>query len=280
MKTFVTALCYLSYTVIMLPIAPLYRYSILLGSWLAFMVVIMSCQKKSDYSLTDTSPNIHFQFRAVVAHQPFALETWYTNPHQESFRLRAFKFYISAIDLINETTHTTFQLDRNQYYLVDFSDTTSLEIKFNAPPATYHKIAFTIGVDSTRNVSGAQTGALDPAYGMFWTWNTGYIMAKMEGYSPVSNQPNQLFEYHIGGFKGVNNVVKKVYLNLPTGNSIHTQSDKINTISITADVNKWFVGPNAVSIAGSPVCIMPGSLAVSIADNYRNMFSVVKVIHQ
>jgi hypothetical protein len=34
-------------------------------------------------------------------------------------------------------------------------------------------IKFLLGVDSLKNVSGIQTGALDPAKGMFWTWNTG-----------------------------------------------------------------------------------------------------------
>ena len=37
-----------------------------------------------------------------------------------------------------------------------------------------------LGVDSLRNVTGVQTGALDPAMDMYWTWNTGYVMAKLE----------------------------------------------------------------------------------------------------
>jgi hypothetical protein len=50
-------------------------------------------------------------------------------------------------------------------------------------------IRFLLGVDSARNVSGIQTGALDPARGMFWTWNSGYVMAKIEGSSPSAHVP-------------------------------------------------------------------------------------------
>lgn len=74
----------------------------------------------------------------------------------------------------------------------------------------YDSITFLIGVDSLHNVSGAQTGALDPVNDMFWTWNSGYVMAKLEGNSSSSPQMNQKFEYHIGGYSGKHNVVKKL----------------------------------------------------------------------
>ncbi|WP_316930094.1 MbnP family protein, partial [Hymenobacter sp. IS2118] len=38
------------------------------------------------------------------------------------------------------------------------------------PVGDYQSVSFTVGVDSARNVAGAQTGALDPNNGMFWTW--------------------------------------------------------------------------------------------------------------
>jgi hypothetical protein len=59
---------------------------------------------------------------------------------------------------------------------------------------------FMIGVDSARNNSGAQTGALDPTNGMFWSWSTGYIMAKFEGTSAQSPAAANALKFHIGGF--------------------------------------------------------------------------------
>ncbi|MBK9581192.1 MAG: hypothetical protein IPO48_04510 [Saprospiraceae bacterium] len=60
------------------------------------------------------------------------------------------------------------------------------------------------GVDSTRCSSGAQTGALDPAKGLFWSWSSGYIMVKAEGNAPTAADGS--FAFHLGGFKGVNKV--------------------------------------------------------------------------
>ena len=53
------------------------------------------------------------------------------------------------------------------------------------PEGDYTELQFLLGVDSLHNVSGAQTDDLDPAKDMFWTWNSGYVMAKMEGNSPA-----------------------------------------------------------------------------------------------
>jgi hypothetical protein len=161
---------------------------------------------------------------------------------------------------------------------VNFGDQNSTRISLKAVPATYNRIAFTIGVDSIRNVSGAQTGALDPAKGMFWTWNTGYIMAKLEGNSGVSNQPNQVFEYHIGGFSGSENVVQKITLAFPLNSAVGFLPERGTLITITANANGWFSGPNPTSIALAPVCTTPGVLAKSIASNYANMFEVVNIV--
>jgi hypothetical protein len=147
-------------------------------------------------------------------------------------------------------------------------------------PYNYNSIAFTIGVDSIRNVSGAQTGALDPAKGMFWTWNSGYIMAKLEGNSIVSNEPNQVFEYHIGGFSGSENVVEKVKLRFPLNDAISFHKGGRTQMLINANANAWFSGPNPLSIAVTPVCATPGSLAKSIAANYANMFQVINIISE
>jgi hypothetical protein len=80
--------------------------------------------------------------------------------------------------MINTDSGRVFRISANKYFLVDFSDTTTTTLKLTILPYLYNRLSFVIGVDSARNVSGAQTGALDPANGMFWTWNTGYIMAK------------------------------------------------------------------------------------------------------
>ena len=70
----------------------------------------------------------------------------------------------------------------------------------DVPEGSYTEMSYVLGVDSTRNVSGAQAGALSTANGMFWSWSTGYIMLKAEGTSPNSGTGS--FSFHLGGFSG------------------------------------------------------------------------------
>jgi hypothetical protein len=117
-----------------------------------------------------------------------------------------------------------------------------------------------------RNVSGIQSGALDPMKGMFWTWNSGYIMAQLEGTSPLANTAGKRFIYHIGGFKYNQQAAR--YIDIKLGD-VENESGEIN---IQGDVNSWFKGDNNIHIAETPLCETPGKLAMKIADNYSHFF--------
>jgi hypothetical protein len=247
---------------------------------LFFLFLFSSCQKELGSNEIELTYNLNVHFSAVVDTARFGFGKTYKNTFGEPFSVRAFKFYISEIDLINDEAAKTVAIDRSQYFLVDFSKASSTTLKLKTQTGNYNRIGFVIGVDSLHNVSGAQSGALDPANGMFWTWNSGYIMAKLEGTSPLSNQPNNLFEYHIGGFKREDNVVQKVYPPFPSGKRLITEAGKFSDIIITADINKWFSGIQDISIAAVPVCMTPGPLSQKIAANYNQMFSVQEIINQ
>src|SRR6185312_7848079 len=93
------------------------------------------------------------------------------------------------------------------YHLIDFSDSASTTVPLRVPEGVYDEIHFLLGVDSIEQTGGAQTGALDPARGMFWTWNTGYLSLKLEGTSPDSKEPFHAFSYHIGGYRFPNRAI-------------------------------------------------------------------------
>ncbi len=160
----------------------------------------------------------------------------------------------------------------NSYYLVNEADSSSKNILINIPGDSYNKISFLLGVDSIKNVSGAQSGSLDPVNDMFWTWNSGYVMAKIEGASPVSNQVHHKIEYHIGGFKGENNVLQRIDIVIPALQN--STGNKNIEMVIDADINAWFHGSYDLPIAKNPVCTTPGSLAKQFSENYRYMFKV------
>jgi hypothetical protein len=199
--------------------------------------------------------------------------TSYVNSSGESFRVNRLKYYISNIRLYkNDSLMYTMP---ESYFLVDESNNASTKLAIpDVPEGSYTKIKFMVGVDSTRNVSGAQTGALDPANGMFWTWASGYIFYKLEGKSPASTQPDSSFVYHIGGFKDGNNTnatrdVEVVF----GGNSLIVDGDREAEIHVFADVLKVFSTPNTISIAALNTQMAQGGAALIIADNYANMFT-------
>ncbi|MBS1637955.1 MAG: hypothetical protein JST26_18730 [Bacteroidetes bacterium] len=196
----------------------------------------------------------------------------YTNSAGNTYTVTMFKYYISNVK-ITKLDNTVWS-EPNSYHLVDHSDdnTTTISIN-NVPFSNYKAIQFMIGVDSARNVSGAQSGDLDPAKDMFWSWNTGYIMAKCEGISPQSTATNHKLEFHIGGFSGSNNTLKIAAPSF-NGDTAKVTSVITPTIHMSANLNEWFSAPTVVDFSILSTVNMPGSSAKAIADNYADMFSV------
>ncbi len=240
-----------------------------------------SCQKQlhQDTALGVETFNLNINFKAVVDGAPLEFGKPYRNFFQEPYSVKTFKYYISDLKLINSNANKVYNVAENSYFLIDESSAGTEYIGVKAPSNKYDHIAFTIGVDSVRNVSGAQTGALDPANGMFWTWNSGYIMAKLEGTSPLSTEVDNRIQYHIGGFKQADNVLKKVVLSFPGNTALDFSANSYSTITITANVNAWFNHPNDLHIAQVPVCMTPGDLSKKIADNYSKMFSLENIVN-
>ena len=166
---------------------------------------------------------------------------------------------------------------KNSYHLIDENKKQSQVINLTVPGGNYTHLQFLLGVDSLHNVSGAQSDDLDPAKDMFWTWNSGYVMAKMEGYSPASKLVNNKFEYHIGGFSGPYNVLKEEHLSFPN-KSFHFDEGKNYTIIIDADINTWWRSVHNIKIAEHANITSPGENAKLMSDNYASMFQIEKII--
>ncbi len=203
-------------------------------------------------------------------------DSMYTNPFKEKYTVSKLRYYISNVFLKNDSD--TFA-ENNSYHLIDESKDESKSFSFKVPEGRYNSLHFILGVDSLHNVSGAQTDALDPANDMFWTWNSGYVMAKMEGNSPASKVVNNKYEFHVGGFSGQYNVLKEVLFNLPSTTTVF-KAGYSYTFVIDADINTWWQNPHDIKIADHPVITTPGINAKNISDNYANMFHLEKVIEE
>lgn len=242
---------------------------------------LVSCQKELSGEGAETPDhNIIINFRPVVQFDNVAMHldtVTYQNAFNESFNVSAFKFYIHGIELLNTDSNRISRAGDQDYYLIDFSDSNSTTVKIKVDSYKYNRIAFTMGVDSALNVSGAQAGVLDPAKGMFWEWRTGYIMSKLEGTSPASTAPAHTFKYHIGGFTQSESVIKKIILLFPMNNDINMKPQGTTELTITADAYDWFSNPNDIRISANAGVMAPGPLAQQIAENYSKMFTVVEV---
>jgi len=99
------------------------------------------------------------------------------------------------------------------YFLIDFSDPSTTVFQLpDLPDVEYDQVSFLIGVDSTLQVDGPHGGALDPAEGMYWTWQNGYIYAKVEGTAAQSTDIREEFAWHLGGYQGsLNSSVRCVF---------------------------------------------------------------------
>lgn len=244
--------------------------------WIALAVIAFSfssCDNDDDDPAASTG-KLDIEMENTVGTAPLVLNTGnYTTEAGDRFTVTTFNYYISNIKLTKSDGSTFAQPE--SYYLVKQSEEESRHFTIpDVPVGDYTGITFTIGVDSARNVAGAQTGALDPSNNMFWSWNSGYIFLKMEGTSPDSR--NNALVFHVGGFMKPYNAIRTVSPSF-NGKTMMVRADHTPEIHFRADVLKLFTGMR-FSDAGS-TSHSAGANAVRVADNYSAGMFTVDHIH-
>lgn len=242
--------------------------------WIPLFFLIVAFQKQGMQEAANPV-TIKIIFENEIKGSPVVLnDSTYINPFNEKYTISKLRYYVTNLFLQNGQDKV---YEPNSYHLIDQGIPQTQSIFFSVPPGEYNSINFLLGVDSLHNVSGAQTDDLDPAKDMFWTWNSGYVMAKMEGISPASKLVNHKFAYHIGGFAGIYNVLKKIKLNFQQ-NSMDFTEGKNYEIIIQADIDSWWQHPYDITISEKANITSPGESALHISDNYAKMFSIKKIV--
>ena len=240
-------------------------------SIILLVVAIFSLQScKKDDPKTPIPAELKGQMRLEFEHiwgsedNVILFDEKYVLSNNDTVSFYTIKYYISNVKL--RKTDGTWWAASESYYLVDASNASTAILSINdIPKADYDNIAFTIGVDSTRNVSGAQSGALAVSNNMFWSWNTGYIFAKFEG---LSNQaPGESFTYHIGGFSGANNAIQNVEL-ATNGVLFKIKPEANPQAHLLVDLSQ--IWTNEINLANNAIVHSPGVNAAHVARNFKS----------
>jgi hypothetical protein len=251
-------------------------------------MALISCSNDNDADPNTGSLTVEFD--NVVGAANLQLNTPgepYTNSKGEAYKVTRLTYYVSSIKLKREdgTVFTDpIKSDGSAgYYLVDEADLESQEVVLQDIPAgNYTEVTFTIGVDAGQVDEGAQTGALDPAHGLFWSWNSGYIFCLLEGESPASTETANIFQYHVGGYKEdaanamlVNNVKT---ITLSFGDTAPVRAEHRPEVHLMFDVNKFLNGPGEAITFGAKASRHMPKACQDLAGNIVGAF-VVDHVH-
>jgi hypothetical protein len=201
-------------------------------------LAISSCRKELD---TKCKSYTRVTVTNLVGAEQFHLDSTYTNAVGEDYRAYMLKYYLSHMALVNENGE---RVELYAHELIDQSVPSSLELgDVVIPDGHYTSLEFNLGVDSLHNHSGDQAGDLDPMYGMIWTWNTGYIFFKHEGYFTSSTSgTEQPLIYHYGTDRAL----------APISIPLELHADRnASVINLQFDLNKLYSNPNTIAFTGN-----------------------------
>jgi hypothetical protein len=208
----------------------------------------------------------------MMNEQTLAIGTPVIHPMKgDTLTFSKFKYFISNVKF--KKADGTYWTETESYHIVDLATAGSLKLNFTDLPAgTYTQMEYTIGVDSARNVSGAQTGALSTTNDMYWSWKSGYIMLKAEG-TYKDNKADKMFAFHLGGFSGADNIVTKRTMLFEGATALTVTKDQTSTIGV--EVNPGLMWHSAPSVKTVNMVHMPGAAAklMAFGDSGMGFFS-------
>lgn len=204
----------------------------------------------------------------------YLYDSTYINAFGESYSLRKLKYYISHFEIPGSRQPA----ETDPYHLIELSKD-SRPIMLRCDTGSFQSLRLMIGIDSAANCSGAQSGALDPVQDMFWTWNSGYVIFKMEGESDSSRADLNRIEHHIGGYKGENNVSAVLTLFSPASSPILIRKDKTTHVFIETNLDYYWKGKSDIHLRETSLCTTAGATAKTIAANLPGLFSIQRIVY-
>jgi len=202
---------------------------------------------------------------------PAVLGENYLHPQtNETVNFQTCRYYLSNFQF--RKTDGSWWSHPFSYNLISLSDNPNYAFSLpDLPFGTYDAVRFLIGVDSARNVSGAQPFDLAPSNGMFWSWSSGYIMIKFEGSSPQAALNS--FSFHIGGFKDSDNTNTTRWKEISLADSPFIVSGQNNPkLKLFTDLSKAWDDGNLLFDVSS--FHSASTRAQYMADRFQEAFSL------
>lgn len=163
------------------------------------------------------------QFQLYDQAQPLPPRTWVALPEGARARIDVCKIYLSGFAYADAQGEQL--LTQPQAVLVDFFTPETTQLQLPIPPANCQHLILTQGITPALNDAGIGEGPLDPAKGMYWTWETGYIHCKIEGQWQQHGRTTP-FTLHLGGFLPPLQSAQRMEWPLPSSNGVwHTTLD-------------------------------------------------------
>ena len=186
---------------------------------------------------------------------PLELQQVYLTENKDSIRFSTLKMYFSDFRFKNKINGGISTIDTLIFY--DLADS-STHTFFNELALTnFESLAFTLGLDSTKNVSGELENAYDPLLGMYWAWNTGYVNLKLAGKSNLILTKTHDFEFHLGGYR------------YPLATAQNIEVD-LNDQYIYFDLQKLF--SESINLSKNHHIMLPGKEAFLISQGLSDCF--------
>ncbi len=139
----------------------------------------------------------------------------------------------------------------------DLADSSTHVFLKNLEISNYDDVSFTLGLDSSKNVSGELENAYDPLLGMYWAWNTGYVNLKLAGKSSLVLTKTHDFEFHLGGYRYPLATAQNIEVNL-------------NDQYIYFDLEKLF--SESINLSKNHHIMLPGKDAFLISQGLSDCF--------
>lgn len=230
---------------------------------LFYILSLFLCVAVSNgYAFQQQITSVGLIVKPVFKGQELKVYEQYISEKKDTLSIEELRFYITDVK-ITYTDDTALQEDQKAW-LLDINNTETLSLKVASfKNKKIKQVSFNVGVDSLSNVSGALGGALDPANGMYWAWQSGYINMKIEGTSSSCTTRKNKFRFHIGGYLPKENALRVV--TVPVNKTID------DDITVIMDLSTFF---NEISLKENNSIMIPGEKAMLMADYIAKMFAL------